>query len=297
MNKNHKPTNTSFCIILFFAVLFLQSCKKSTDTGTTLNPNAKTTLLAVGYGTDSLQQMDIFLPAGRSLNTTKIMVLVHGGSWTSGDKSDVRFLVDSFTSHLSNYAFININYRLATFGGINLFPTQEADVKQAFEYILSHNTNYQYDTSKLVLLGESAGGLLALLQAYKYPSLTHAAIDLAGVSDMVGLYKYYAANKSNIALGLSFLMNGTPTSNPTLYNSSSPVNYVGASSPPTIILHGTADTIVPITQSNTLDAKLSQSNVQHEFYTYPGIGHTLSSPATFEDAFPKVLAFLQKVNP
>jgi acetyl esterase/lipase len=74
-------------------ILLLASCKK-TDSGSGITIAAKT-MLDVAYGTDPLQKMDIYLPANRSVTSTKVIVLIHGGAWTSGDKVDFNSAVDT----------------------------------------------------------------------------------------------------------------------------------------------------------------------------------------------------------
>ncbi|MEI9807388.1 MAG: hypothetical protein WDO16_05610 [Bacteroidota bacterium] len=68
--------------------------------------------------------MDVYLPAGRSKTTTKLIILIHGGAWATGDKSDFNVFVDTLKIRLPDYAICNINYRLANIGG-NFFPTRK----------------------------------------------------------------------------------------------------------------------------------------------------------------------------
>jgi acetyl esterase/lipase len=67
---------------------------------------------------------------------------------------------------LADYAFFNITYRQATTND-TLFPAQENDVKKALEFIVNNSASFDV-SKKMVLLGVSAGGTLALLQGYKY---------------------------------------------------------------------------------------------------------------------------------
>ena len=53
----------------------------------------------------------------RSIDSTKILYLIHGGAWLAGDKSDYDTIIPSFLQQLPQYAIVNINYRLATFTG------------------------------------------------------------------------------------------------------------------------------------------------------------------------------------
>ena len=233
-------------VLLFAAAVCCIACKKSTDgTGTTGNPATASTQLNVGYGTDPLQKMDIYLPAGRSADSTKLMFLVHGGGWTEGDKADFTASVGSLQLRFPGYAFANINYRLEA-NGANLFPAQENDVKAAADFIFNKRMEYGIST-KWVFVGASAGGHLAMLQAYKYNSPVKAAavVSFFGPSDLTSLYN----SGPLTALLLLNVTGSIPTLNPGIYQQSSPLNFITAQSPPTIVLQGGADLVVPPQQS------------------------------------------------
>ncbi|MEI9944726.1 MAG: alpha/beta hydrolase [Chitinophagaceae bacterium] len=75
----------------------------------------------VTYGSDARQKMDIYLPAGRTTSNTKVIVLIHGGGWTEGDKADFAPFISLIQEKLAGYAIFNINYRLSA-SGSNIFP-------------------------------------------------------------------------------------------------------------------------------------------------------------------------------
>ncbi len=172
--------------------------------------------------------MDVYLPAGRSAHNTKVIILIHGGAWATGDKTDFTAYVDTLKRRLPGYAIFNINYRLATAAG-NFFPTQENDVKAAFDFIVSKSGEYKI-SQKIVLLGGSAGGHLALLQGYKQqsPVKAKAVIDFFGPTDMVEMYNH-PADPSLLPL-LILLLGGTPATNASMYQQSGPINFVTAQS-------------------------------------------------------------------
>ncbi len=270
------------------SLLFLVSCKKD-DTTTGGDPIAAKTILNVSYGTDPLQKMDIYLPANRSVTSTKVIIMVHGGGWIQGDKSDFTTMVDTLKKRLPGYAIFNINYRLAAWPA-NIFPTQELDVKAATEFIYGNRSTYLVG-DKFVMLGASAGGHLSLLQAYKYssPVKVKAVVDFFGPTDMVAMYNDAPASQPAYML----LLSGTPASNPTMYSQSSPVNYITASTCPTIIIQGGADPLVnATTQSVALKNKLTTASVVNEYVFYPAGGHGDWDAATYTDAFNKIQAFL-----
>ncbi len=152
-----------FVIIISFFI----SCKKTTDNGGGgTNTTAAQTLPNVAYGTDAAQKMDVYLPANRTIASTKVMVMIHGGGWSTGDKIDFASFIDTMKRRLPDYAIFNINYRLST-GTANLFPTQENDVKAALQFIFNKSAEYLI-SDKYVLIGASAGAHLAMLQGYKY---------------------------------------------------------------------------------------------------------------------------------
>jgi acetyl esterase/lipase len=277
-------------IVILLAGLFLFSACKKTDTtsNTTGNPAVADSLINISYGADAKQIMDIYLPANRSAASTKVIFLIHGGGWNEGDKTDFTSAASYIQSNLPDYAVFNINYRLVV-NNQNLFPAQEDDVKAAAEFVFSKKNEYLI-SDKWVFLGASAGGHLALLQSYKYssPVKPKAVISFFGPADLTGLYN------SNPVLALLLLgVTGTiPSINPTIYQQSSPINFVSAQSPPTLLLHGGADPVVPFSQSTLLRDKLQTLGVANQFVFYPNDGHGWDG-VDLLDSYNKVIAFLK----
>lgn len=278
-----------FLLLVFAASLILFSCKKDNSSIPGPVSVAEKTELNVAYGTDAAQKMDIYLPGGRSTTTTKVIILIHGGGWTQGDKADFTTYVDTLKKRLPTYAIFNINYRLAT-GTANFFPTQENDVKAAIEFIYGKRADYLI-SDKFVLLGASAGGHLSLLHAYKYttPVKIKAVVDFFGPTDLVNMYN----NPPNplIPLLLIQVTGGNPTTLPAIYQQSAPINYVTALSPPTILLHGGVDVVVSFTQSVMLKNKLQTFGVINQYVFYPTENHGWTG-ANMVDSFDKITAFL-----
>jgi len=165
------------------------------------------------------------------------------------------------------------------------------DVKAAVEFIFSKRTEYLVG-DKFVLMGGSAGGHLALLHAYKYPTPVKikAVIDFFGPTDMADMYNNPGSYSQ---AGIALLMNGTPTTNPTLYQSSSPINFASATVCPTIILQGGLDALVNATrQSEALKIKLTTAGVVNEYVFYPFHPHGPWDATTNTDAFNKIQVFL-----
>jgi acetyl esterase/lipase len=279
---------------LFFTsiafMLLFTSCSKSDDTGTGTGSVAEKSMTNVAYGTDPLQKMDIYLPANRS-TATKVMILIHGGGWTTGDKADFAPFIDTLKKRIPDYAIFNLNYRLATLPASNPFPAQELDIKAAIEFIYGNRSSYLI-SDKFVIMGASAGGHLSLLEAYKYhtPANVKAVVDFFGPTDMIDMYNNPGGYP---AFSIALLLSGTPTTNLSLYQQSSPLFFVSASTCPTIILQGGLDPLVnPTTQSLALKNKLTTFGVVNQYVLYPTGGHGDWDAATYTDAFNKIQVFL-----
>lgn len=278
-------------LLLAVVVITIFSCKKNSDV---VNTNiAATVTLDVGYGADPLQKMDIYLPANRSTATTKVLIMIHGGGWTGGDKTDFTPYVDTLKNRLADYAVFNINYRLSA-GSVNNFPTQENDVKAALQFIYSNAAQYGI-SGKYVLLGASAGGHLAMLQAYKYivPVKVKAVVSFFGPSDMNDLYNNPVGGNPLLSTLVAQAVGKTPAQDPLLYANSSPINFITASSAmPTILLHGGADPLVYAAQSTAVKNKLATLGIANQYVFYLAEGHGWVG-ANLSDSFNKIEAFLK----
>lgn len=281
--------------VIFSSILV--SCQKEQSIEDGNNVVNASTIINVAYGTDPLQNMDVYLPAGRSVATTKVIILVHGGAWIFGDKSDFATFTDTLKQRFPDYAIFNINYRLSEYPN-NVFPAQELDVKAAVEYIYNKRSEYLVG-DKFVLLGASAGAHLCLLQAYKNsaPVKIKAVVDFFGPTDINDLY-----NNPGIvtADNIAAIVGDTPGNNPAIYQQSSPVNFATATAAcPTIILQGSDDPLVnPTRQSVVLRDKLLAAGVPVQYVLYAGKGHGDDwDAATFLDAFNKIQAFVTQHNP
>lgn len=284
----------SFCKIAFLVValsVVISSCKKSDSNEPTTDASVQLTLTDVAYGSDAAQKMDIYLPANRKNDSTNVLVLIHGGGWTAGDKTDFNTKIPALQANLYKCAVVNINYRLASVSGTNLWPTQINDVNAALDYITTKANYYHINAAKIAVLGASAGAHLALLKGYKYNSTTavKCVIDYFGPTDMVDLYNFQTAS---VQPAFALFMGGTPTANPTAYASASPLNAVIATCPATMIFHGDADAVVPVTQSQRLRTALTTAGVTNFYYEYAGEPHGQFSTASQNDADTKAVGFI-----
>jgi len=271
----------------------ITSCNKLANTDTTKD----TAVVAldmknVSYGSDTAQKLDVYLPANRNSSNTKVILFIHGGSWVGGDKMEFNSAIEAIRSKLPGYAMFNMNYRLAN--DQHRFPTQINDIQSALAFIESKANEYQVDASKVCLVGASAGAHLALLQAYKNNENGNikAVVDLFGPTDLKDLYVNHPVPQEARYVLLN-LLGKTPTNDPALYQQASPINFVNGETVPTLILHGTDDIVVPISQSNALKAKLLQNNVKVQMTSYAGEGHGWYGK-NLVDTYAKTIEFIKE---
>jgi acetyl esterase/lipase len=289
MRIEHYNPLMKMTLTLLFSMSILISCQRNENAFVKEDLSKPKTIHDVSYGKDTTQRMDIYLPANRSVDSTKSIILIHGGGWNSGSKNDFIAYIDSFKKRMPGYAIFNIDYRLVN--GSNLFPTQEHDVKSAIDFIVKNSSEYGINKNKLVLIGVSAGGHLALLQGYKYNNPKVAAIiDFFGPTDLVAMFQ--KPWNPYVPFVLQMITGTTPKQNLLLYQQSSPVNFVSTHSAPTLILHGGSDNIVNVSQSKSLKNKLDKVGVKNELVIYPGKSHGWDGP-TLSNSFDRIKAFLE----
>lgn len=233
------------------------------------------------------------------------VVKVHGGGWVEGTRGND----PNWNQRLSElgYTVFDVEYRMPPQGG---WKDEVADVKSAIGWIAEHADTYNIDPTKINLLGDSAGGNLAMLASYsmgdtKLPPSTNvpsvhvnSVVNIYGPADMTAFYKNNPS-PNYVRDVMKTYIGGTPSQFPDRYKILSPISYIQENTPPTITVLGTSDRIVPIEQAEILDRKLKENNVFHEFYLIPRADHlfdTVRTSLSAQFAYEKVEAFLEKNN-
>lgn len=273
-------------------VLIFSSCNKE-DALSVQRSSQNDSLQAVNYadvsyGNNAQQKLDVYLPALRDENT-RMVVIIHGGGWNSGDKSDFNSYIAEFQKRLPGYAFANLNYRLVSDSG-NYFPAQENDINAAITFLKSQSSEYKISRN-FIYLGISAGAHLALLQAYKHGDVLQPK-GIVSFFGPVDLERLYVNSDENIPGQLEFIMNATLEGNPNIFFESSPINFVSSSSAPTLMLHGDKDMIVPIEQAYILQDKLEEKGVFNKLVVYPEQAHGWGGK-DLSDSFYQVETFIK----
>jgi acetyl esterase/lipase len=279
--------------LAFGLLIIFSSCKKDdiSAVGETSKDDslAAAVYLDVSYGNSAQQKLDVYLPALRD-EKTRLVIIIHGGGWSAGDKKDYNSLVSEFQKRLPGYALANLNYRLVTTDG-NYFPTQENDIKTAVEFLKGKSGDYNI-SQHFIYVGISAGAHLALLQGYKHNNVLQPK-GIVSFFGPVDLERLYTNSDVSIPEQLKFIMNATLDINPNIFFESSPINYVSATSAPTLMLHGDKDSLVPVEQAYMLQHKLEEYDVFNKLVVYPGLGHDGWTGDELNDSFNQVEAFIK----
>lgn len=228
-------------------------------------------MLDVPYGDDTQQTMDIYLPTLLNGEPVKTFVVIHGGGWSSGDKSAMASQVAYLRLAFPDHAVVNLNYRLATATRPG-YPMQTNDIGLALQtmdtYAEDFNLSKQY-----AMIGISAGGHLAMLYAYKFDTdqQIKAVCSIVGPADFTDpVFRQYDlfSNGVNYLTGVDRF-----EKNPELFREVSPAYQATPTSAKTLMLYGDADPIVANTQGPIMHNILNVKGVYNELYLYPGAGH------------------------
>lgn len=224
--------------------------------------------------------MDIWPAQSKNAGSpSPAIVKIHGGGWVTGQRNAVR----SWNQWLNSlgYTVFDIEYRLAPPAR---WKEEVGDVKTAIGWVSENADKYGIDRNRISLMGESAGGNLALLAAYSMgndtlpPSVGNAVvpiksvINVYGPSDLTALYEK-PISKPYIHDVLGKYMGGSTDEYGDRYKTVSPIHYITKNVPPTITFQGVIDRVVPMGQAEELDKAMADAGAYHELHLLPGADH------------------------
>jgi len=221
--------------------------------------------------------LDLYTPA-KLKKAAPGLIFIHGGAWKGGNKDMYRVYAVRYAQR--GYVVVSISYRLSKEAP---FPAAVEDAKCAVRWMRANSSQYKIDPDHICVLGGSAGGHLALMVGYTseqkdlegsggWPGVSskvQAVVDIYGPCDL-SLPGIRDADSVR-----QFLGGKTYDESPELYQKASPLLQLTKDDPPTLILHGTLDSLVPVSQSDKLAERLKQVGVPCTYDRLEGWPHVM----------------------
>jgi acetyl esterase/lipase len=250
-------------------------------------------------------KVDLYLPRDR-VTPKPTLIMIHGGGWIAGKKEEI---VLELLPYLSmGWAAVNVEYRMAPNSPA---PAAVEDCRCALRWVVNHSKEYNFDVSKIVLTGGSAGGHLALItgmlpagnafdhqcptddstrwyQGAEPPIKVAAIVNWFGITDVAELID--GPNAKHYAIEWF----GSLPNRAELARQVSPMTYVRGGLPPIITIHGDQDDIVPYTQAVRLHAGLEKAGVPNQLVTIRGGNHSGFNRQQLSSSFVAIREFLRK---
>lgn len=219
-------------------------------------------------------------------------LLIHGGSWVGGSKSDYALQFGRMLD--AGYVLFAADYKLARPGDPG-WPEALDDLREAVRWVRRHAGEFQVDPNRLAAIGSGAGGHLALLLGTARETLSpddvpprvQAVVSLYGPTDLDDLVRHRRLVHDPVRTFLG--------DSPAESGLASPIRQVSGESAPALLIHGTEDAWVPVEQARRLARAFSAAGVRHRLIEIPGARHGFELEVRYPEArdlLPDLTAFL-----
>ena len=244
--------------------------------------------VAIGKGGDRELKVDVFRPVDQA-GPVPAVLFMPGGGWRNCDRAA---LAERYGYPIAQHGYVCVNgeYRVMDEAP---WPAQIHDVKMAIRWVRANSASLGIEPSQIVIAGKSAGGLLALLAAGT-PNL--AEFEGSGGNKGVGTEVAAVVGSAPVS-NLTGFVEGRdleplfgPNPSAEFLRAISPITYANENYPPTLILHGTADTRVHHHQTMQFCEKLEQAGVPVDLHLYAGQDHFFDREPHFYQAVADAIA-------
>ncbi len=242
-------------------------------------------------------RMDIYHNPGAT-KPTAVVINIHGGGWNKGVKESQTGFSTFFKA---GFAVANMEYRLT---GQATAPAAVEDTRCALIYLIKNAKALNIDVDRIVIMGGSAGGHLALMGGLlandhrfdgNCPGVEN--IKVAAIIDKYGITDVWDwGYGKNVTSKSATRWLGNKATDKDFAASVSPITYVTKNSPPIFIVHGDADPTVPYQQSVDLHKKLLEVGVKTEFITVPGGLHGKFEKEKNSEINKAMIAFIRTIK-
>jgi acetyl esterase/lipase len=244
---------------------------------------------------NSALKLDIYQPR-KPASAVPTVIYFHGGGWVRRDKEEATLRLLPYL-HMG-WAVVNVDYRLASAA---LAPAAVEDCRCALRWVARHAAEYNFDSSRLVLIGASAGGHLALMAGMAPGSAgldeecpaaddvrVAAIVNWFGITDVADLLE----GKDRRDYAVAWL--GNQKDRHAMARRLSPLTYVRPGLPPIITVHADKDPTVPYSHALRLHRALDKAGVPNQLVTIHGEEHGHYAPEDDLVAYREIKAFLAR---
>jgi acetyl esterase/lipase len=252
-------------------------------------------------------KLDLYLPKDHS-KPLPILMLFHGGGWVAGQKERNVFQLLPYLS--LGWAVVNVEYRIANNSPA---PAAVEDCRCALRWVVYHAKQYNFDLSKIVLTGGSAGGHLALItgmlpeqsifdrqcptnDSVRWKNGTEPQMKVAAIVNWYGITDVTELIDGPNSKHYAIEWFGSTINRKDLAQIVSPITYVRPGLPPIITIHGDKDDIVPYSQAVRLHAELDKAGVPNQLVTINNAKHDGFNRQALINSFSAIREFLRKNN-
>ena len=218
-------------------------------------------------------KLDLYRPSVRPSAPMPLVIWVHGGGWSKGSKANC----PAVWLAAKGYAVASLDFRLLP---DHSWPAQIEDPVAALRWLRKESGKYGYDAERSAAMGGSSGGhVVALWGTLTLPpeDKVKAVVDWYGPTDLLTMPPNVLSEKRTRAelakANGALLLGGIVMDQPEKAKAVSALHQVTKDDVPFLIMHGTADTSVPVDQSERLHAALKAAGVESTLKLLPGAGH------------------------
>ena len=241
------------------------------------------------YGEGAANRFDLYLPKDGGKDAYGLVVYLHAGGFTAGDKADDRDMLAWLCS--KGYVAAGINYTLRTeANGVSVL-TQSNEIRAAVPHVIAAAEEAGYHIDRMAVAGGSAGHTLAMIYAYRDGAEAPAPVVLTfGAVGPSSFYQedwgIFGLDQSDGACAALFsVMAGTEITPEEVKDGSylekvkpiAAAEWVSENPVPTVAAYGTHDRVQPFLASLRLKAALEENHVDHKYFALPHSGHGLQN--------------------
>lgn len=268
----------------------------------------------ISYADGEANKFDLYVPANSSKESYGLVVYLHAGGFTSGDKAGDAEMLSWLCS--KDYVAAGINYTLRTDDNDKSVYSQSMEIKEAMPTVVEEAGKLGYKIDSMAIAGGSAGGTLAMLYAYR--DAADSPVPVKMMFEAVGPSSFYRSDwgvygldrnteeSKSAAAGLFSVMLGSEIDvsvidTPEYDEIIKPISafmWVDENSVPSVIAYGTHDRVCPFGSAAHLVNALKENGVDYQYFEMPHSGHGLQNDDKIYEQYMKAVEeYLDKYMP